>query len=129
MTQKKMTAPVLAHRNSQKRAIAKKHNLIVSLLRIAVKMAAIALHFVNYQAQEVQGDTVDYGAIIDEATRTVEEELHVSIDKDGFNYYRFVTHMHYMMKRTQNDQMIVSQNQDIFESLCQEFPDVALQKK
>lgn len=86
--------------------------------------AAIALHFVNYQAQEVQGDTVDYGAIIDEATRTVEEELHVSIDKDGFNYYRFVTHMHYMMKRTQNDQMIVSQNQDIFESLCQEFPDI-----
>ena len=43
MTQKKMTAPVLAHRNSQKRAIAKKHNLIVSLLRIAVKMAATAL--------------------------------------------------------------------------------------
>lgn len=86
--------------------------------------AAIALYFVNYQAQEVQGDTVDYGAIIDEATRTVEEELHVSIDKDGFNYYRFVTHMHYMMKRTQNDQMIVSQNQDIFESLCQEFPDI-----
>lgn len=86
--------------------------------------AAIALHFVNYQAQEVQGDTVDYGAIIDETTRTVEEELHVSIDKDGFNYYRFVTHMHYMMKRTQNDQMIVSQNQDIFESLCQEFPDI-----
>ena len=43
MTQKKMTAPVLAHRNGQKRAIAKKHNLIVSLLRSAVKMAATAL--------------------------------------------------------------------------------------
>lgn len=86
--------------------------------------AAIALHFVNYQEQEAKDDAVDYGAIIEEATRTVEEELHVSIDKDGFNYYRFVTHMHYMMKRTQDDQMIVSQNQDIFESLCQEFPDI-----
>lgn len=43
MTQKKMTAPVLAHRNGQKRVIAKKHNLIVSLLRSAVKMAATAL--------------------------------------------------------------------------------------
>ncbi len=43
MTQNKMTAPVLAHRNGQKRAIAKKHNLIVSLLRSAVKMAATAL--------------------------------------------------------------------------------------
>lgn len=86
--------------------------------------AAIALHFVNYQAQEARDDTVDYGAIIEEATRTVEKELHVSIDKDGFNYYRFVTHMHYLMKRTQSDQMIVSQNQDIFDSLCQEFPDI-----
>lgn len=43
MTQKKMTAPVLAHRNGQKRAIAKKHNLIVSLLRSAVKTAAVTL--------------------------------------------------------------------------------------
>ena len=43
MFQNKMTAPVLAHRNGQKRAIAKKHNLIVSLLRGAVKTAAVTL--------------------------------------------------------------------------------------
>ena len=43
MAEKKMTAPVLAHRDGQKRAIAKKHNLIVSLLRAAVKTAAVTL--------------------------------------------------------------------------------------
>lgn len=43
MAEKKMTAPVLAHRNGQKRAIAKKHSLIVSLLRGAVKMASVTL--------------------------------------------------------------------------------------
>lgn len=43
MNQNKMTAPVLAHRNGQKRAIAKKHNLIVSLLRGAVKTACVTL--------------------------------------------------------------------------------------
>lgn len=43
MNQNKMTAPVLAHRNGQKCAIAKKHNLIVSLLRAAVKTAAVTL--------------------------------------------------------------------------------------
>lgn len=86
--------------------------------------AAIALHFVNYQEQEAGDDAVDYGAAIEQATRTVEQELNVSIDKEGFNYYRFVTHMHYMMKRTQDDQMIASQNQEIFESLCREFPDI-----
>ena len=43
MTQNKMTAPVLAHRNGQKRAIVKKHNLIVSYLRDGVKTACVTL--------------------------------------------------------------------------------------
>ena len=43
MTQNKMTAPVLAHRNGQKRAIVKKHNLIVPYLRSAVKTACVTL--------------------------------------------------------------------------------------
>lgn len=43
MTQNKMTAPVLAHRNGQKRAIVQKHALIVPYLRGAVKMASVTL--------------------------------------------------------------------------------------
>ena len=43
MTQNKMTAPVLAHRNGQKRAIVKKHNSIVPYLRGAVKSACVTL--------------------------------------------------------------------------------------
>lgn len=43
MTQNKMTAPVLEHRNGQKRAIVKKHNPIVPYLCSAVKMASVTL--------------------------------------------------------------------------------------
>lgn len=43
MTQNKMAAPVLGHRNGQKRAIVKKHNHIVSYLRSAVKTACVTL--------------------------------------------------------------------------------------
>lgn len=43
MTQNKMTAPVLAHRNGPKRAIAKKHSPIVPYLRCAVKAACVTL--------------------------------------------------------------------------------------
>lgn len=43
MTTKKTAAPVLAHRNGQKRAIVKKHILILSILRAAVKFAATLL--------------------------------------------------------------------------------------
>lgn len=43
MAQNKTAAPVLAHRNGQKRAIAKKHSFIVPYLRCAVKMACVTL--------------------------------------------------------------------------------------
>ena len=44
------------------------------------------------------------------------------MDRDSFNYYRFVTHMHYMMKRTLDNTMIDSQNRDLFESMKKEYP-------
>lgn len=43
MNQKKMTAPVLAHRNGQKRELTQKLKLILPLLRDAVKTAAVTL--------------------------------------------------------------------------------------
>lgn len=43
MNQKKMTAPVLAHRNGQKRELTQKLKPILPLLRDAVKTAAVTL--------------------------------------------------------------------------------------
>ena len=48
----------------------------------------------------------------------------MTVDRDSFNYYRFVTHMHYMMKRTLDDAMIDTQNRDIFESMKKEYPSI-----
>ncbi len=84
--------------------------------------AAIALHFVNYQAQAGPAPGIDYGAIIEQATALVEQELAVTVDRDSFNYYRFVTHLHYMMKRTLDDAMLDTQNREIFESMKKEYP-------
>ena len=92
-----------------------KNRLGVTLPR--EEAAAIALHFVNYRAQAETVPNIDYGAIIEQATDIVEQELHITVDRDSFNYYRFVTHMHYMMKRTLDDTMIDSQNRELFESM------------
>lgn len=43
MTKKKMTAPVLAHRNGRNKELTKKLTIIVPLLRAAVKTAAVTL--------------------------------------------------------------------------------------
>ena len=85
---------------------------------------AIALHFVNYKAQAETTPDIDYGSIIEQATGIIEQELQVTVDRDSFNYYRFVTHMHYMMKRTLDDAMIDTQNRDIFESMKKEYPSI-----
>ena len=45
MTQNKMTAPVLAHRNGQKNEPTQKLNPIVPYLRAAVKTACVTLGF------------------------------------------------------------------------------------
>ena len=84
--------------------------------------AAIALHFVNYKAHADAAPGVDYGAVIEDATAIIERELAVRVDRESFNYYRFVTHMHYMMKRTMDDAMIDSQNREIYESMQKEYP-------
>ena len=99
-----------------------KNRLGVTLPR--EEAAAIALHFVNYRAQAETVPNIDYGAIIEQATDIVEQELHITVDRDSFNYYRFVTHMHYMMKRTLDDTMIDSQNRELFESMKKEYPDI-----
>lgn len=99
-----------------------KNRLGVTLPR--EEAAAIALHFVNYKAQADTAPDIDYGSLIEQATAIVERELNVTVDRDGFNYYRFVTHMHYMMKRTLDDTMIDSQNRELFESMKKEYPDI-----
>lgn len=45
MAEKKMTAPVLAHRDGQNNELTKKLTLIVPLLRAAVKTACVTLGF------------------------------------------------------------------------------------
>lgn len=93
-------------------------------LNILKKRLDIALHFVNYKAQAETTPDIDYGSIIEQATGIIEQELQVTVDRDSFNYYRFVTHMHYMMKRTLDDAMIDTQNRDIFESMKKEYPSI-----
>ena len=54
----------------------------------------------------------------------LQRELKISINRDGFNYYRFVSHLHYLMERTQKDALIATQNSDLFESFRDQFPDI-----
>lgn len=61
--------------------------------------AYIALHLINAQEQSepAAGDTDE--DMIDAVIDIIEKEHGLKIDKSNFNYSRFVSHMHYLLKR------------------------------
>ena len=97
--------------------------------KIAVKLpkseaASIAMHLVNYEAQQKNTEENDYGNIVNSCITSLEKILKFTVNKDSFSYYRFVTHLYYLIKRMRNNEMIESQNAQLFQALKEEFPDV-----
>lgn len=86
---------------------------------------SIALHFINAEnmLRNQQGSVADEKVIAD-ITEIVEDNLNVSIDKEGFNYSRFVTHLQYLLKRTTKNMEIASDNKMMYESMKVNFPDI-----
>lgn len=82
----------------------------------------IAIHFINAEnpTQNFESESSDE-VIIKEITKIIEEDFSLKIDKDGFNYSRFVSHMFYLLKRKNEKITITSQNQRLFNSMKNEF--------
>lgn len=83
--------------------------------------ASIVLHLVDYDERS-KNDSLQEEVIIDQCREVVERTMEIQVDKEGFNYSRFVTHMHYLMERTRNKQEHVTENEKMFLSMKEEFP-------
>lgn len=84
--------------------------------------ASIALHFINSKKmKKISINHIDEFTIIKEITEIIEETFSLSIDKEGFNYSRFVSHLQYLLKRHKNNIKISSDNHLLFETMKNEF--------
>lgn len=85
--------------------------------------AYIALHIINAESMNKNNklEKLD-DELIDEITVMIEHEFEIEIDKAGLNYSRFVSHMHYLLKRGKNNEMIKSENKQLYESLVNTYP-------
>jgi beta-glucoside operon transcriptional antiterminator len=84
--------------------------------------ASIALHFINAQKiQQVVVNEIDEKEVIMDITTIIENDFAVTINREGFNYSRFVSHIQYLLKRRENDTSIVSNNQVLFATIKTEF--------
>lgn len=85
----------------------------------------IAMHFINAKQQVKQAEERDdIEHFVDDITDIVESGMNVIIDRDSFSYSRFVTHLKYLLKRSSNLHMPESENEKLYESVCEEFPEL-----
>lgn len=74
----------------------------------------IAMHIINAETRLKESIKTNDN-IIHDITRMIEQELNIKIIKDDFNYSRFVTHMHYLLKRVESKRSVSSANHDLYE--------------
>lgn len=80
----------------------------------------IILNLVNAEAN-VKKETSKTEKYISQMIDIIEEDMGVSIDKESFNYSRFVSHVEYLFKRLNSNSSISSENKKIYDSLKDKF--------
>lgn len=83
----------------------------------------IAMHFINARQQVKQAaERDDIEHFVDDITDIIESGMNIIIDRDSFSYSRFVTHLKYLLKRSSRLHVTESENEKLYESVCEEFP-------
>lgn len=85
--------------------------------------AYIALHIINAESmnKNKKQEKLDE-EVIDDICDIIEKDFQIKVDIIGFNYSRFVSHMHYLLKRGKKNEMVKSENQKLYESLINTYP-------
>lgn len=85
----------------------------------------IAIHLLNAGAVPRAINRMDNSReIICEITKIIEDYFKITIDKKGFHYSRFVSHMEYLFKRSREGVQFSTLNQEMFEPLKIECPEI-----
>lgn len=99
--------------------------LIRKKLRIALprsEAAYIAMHLLNSEEKQRSKERMLNDQVIRKATKIIEDIFSFQIDQEGFNYSRFVSHMHYLFKRGMKQDQIHSRNGKMYSDLVKEYP-------
>lgn len=108
-----------------------RHALKIINQRLQVQLpkaeeVALAFHFVNAQYENgrlAEGKQVDVVGIIETATTILEDAFQIQIDRQKFDYTRFVTHLRYYIQRILEDNLENgNSNSALVEIMKQESP-------
>ena len=88
------------------------------------EIAGIAMCLVNgaySSAGAISSDAAEaQDALLERITAIVEEAMGVTVDRDGFGYARFATHVQYLINRVASGDAIASDNSDMYTMVAAE---------
>lgn len=82
----------------------------------------IALHFISNRIEKTFDTDVNINKILKKITDIIEQTFTLRIDKESFDYSRFITHVNYLMKRVVKGTQSDSDNKEMFESMKKQYP-------
>lgn len=92
--------------------------------------SGIALCIVNSvvaSSSKAKSNTVRKDEVMLESfTKIIESELGVCVDRDGFDFCRYATHVRYLLERVQTGDPLNTENGALYGPLCEQHPDVAV---
>ncbi len=98
--------------------------LIRKMLKIYLpkdEAAYIALH-IHEVAAGSQSSAKSEEDIIADIVGIIEEKMEIEIDRESFNYSRFLSHMYYLLRRKAADEQPLLGNDSIYEKMVEEYP-------
>lgn len=85
----------------------------------------IALHIINNETGRDDATKVLRDArIVSEVDRIIEEKLNVTMDRDSYEYARYVKHLMYLVKRFESAEESEVKNGRMLKTLAKEYPDI-----
>lgn len=82
----------------------------------------IALHVINAEEKEQGKKVLNDDEIVEEILEIIEKDYQISVNREDFNYSRFVTHLHYLLKRGRDNTFYETENIKIFQSVKNDYP-------
>lgn len=81
----------------------------------------IAMHLINSEAA-TENREKEEDKIVEDVTEIIEKEFGITINKDRFNYSRFVSHLNYLIRRSSNNEVLQTSNQALYEQVKKDNP-------
>ena len=89
------------------------------------EVGVLALHIVNdKESNNIEKYRINTESMISESTDAIEASLGIHIDRNSFNYSRFITHFDYMLKRVKSKTQMHDGSKEMLPMFSDKYPEM-----